>query len=113
MNRPSDLLVTHASDSRIIVVLPQHAFAVDALQATRSQLLALADSVVDGALELDFTHVDYLGSDALAVLLTVHRRAALAKGRLALRRLAPYVYELFQLTRLDTVLDVRPADAAE
>ncbi len=109
MNETSDLLLTRTTDGHTVVSLPETAMSDKNLQATRAQLIALADSVYDGELHLDFTRIGYLGSSALAVLVSVHRRIADAGGQLVLCNLAPYLEDLFRLTRLDTLLHVRSA----
>src|SRR4051794_5826938 len=57
-------------------------------------------------MELDFDDVEYLSGSMLGQLLTLHQRVRQQDGTLALVNLRPLLYELFQVTRLTTVLDV-------
>ncbi len=72
----------------------------------------LADQPGQAELRLDFGRVEYLSSAGLGKLVSVNKRVTAAGGRLVLTDLAPHLFELFQITRLDTILDVRQKDAA-
>ena len=89
--------------------LPEQALAETFLDGTRDKLLALADGVAGGELRLDFGRITCLGSTALGLLVTLHRRTDRAGGHLVLANLPPHLCDLFRLTRLDTILDVRAA----
>ena len=60
---------------------------------------------------LDFANVEFLTSAALGALVGLHKKAARLGGRLAVRNLDPVLYEIFAVTHLDRVLDVRPREA--
>jgi anti-anti-sigma factor len=53
-----------------------------------------------------FSGVRYLSSSMLAKTARVHRKAEAAGGRLALCAMAPEVYRLFQVARLDRMLNI-------
>jgi anti-sigma B factor antagonist len=55
---------------------------------------------------LDFTHVKCLNSMELGTLVTLHKRIKETGGRLTLFNLSAQVFELFALTRLDTLLGI-------
>ena len=82
----------------------------EAAQQVAEKLLKLADRLAGRTLLLSFAGVTYLTSTLLGKLMALHKRAQTAGGRLALRDLRPEVYELFQVTRLHTVLDVLPEE---
>jgi anti-anti-sigma factor len=111
MTQTSELLVTHPADGVTVVSLPEHALAEASREATREKLYALADVTRQGELRLDFAQIGYLDSSALAALVTLHRRLSQTEGNLVLEKLAPYLVELFKLTRLDTVLNIQLGDA--
>jgi len=56
---------------------------------------------------LDMGRVEYLTSTTLNALAQVHQRLRQQGGRLMVRQVRPHLFELFQATRLDAVLDVR------
>jgi anti-sigma B factor antagonist len=104
----SNLPITHTAEGFAAVWMPEFALSDARLEGTRAQLTALADGVYDGELHLDFARIGSLGSTALGVLVSLHRRIDDAGGHLVIFNLAPHLQKLFRLTRLDTVLDVRP-----
>jgi anti-anti-sigma factor len=55
---------------------------------------------------LDFSNVEYLGSLELGTLLALHKRLRATGGRLTLFNLSPLVYEVFTVTRLQTLLGI-------
>ncbi|MFM7138167.1 MAG: STAS domain-containing protein, partial [Planctomycetota bacterium] len=61
---------------------------------------------------LDFEGVELLSSAALGKLITFDRKVKTSKGRLKMCGVAPGILEVFQVTKLDKVFDIRP-DAAK
>jgi anti-anti-sigma factor len=59
-----------------------------------------------GHLLLDFTHVERLGSVELGTLIGLHQRMKACGGRLTLFNLNAEVYEVFTVTRLQTLLGI-------
>lgn len=59
---------------------------------------------------LDFSNVEFLGSLELGTLITLHKQARAAGGRLTLFNLSPQLFRVFVITRLDTLLEICQAD---
>jgi anti-anti-sigma factor len=78
-----------------------------AVEAIRGQLLDLADASRGAGLELDLRRVGFLGASALGLFVALDKRLRAGGGRLALRGVHPWLVELFAVTRLDEVLDIR------
>ena len=55
---------------------------------------------------LDFTHVEYLGSAELGTLVALHKRVKASGGQLTLFNLNAQVYEVFTVSRLQTLLGI-------
>jgi len=55
---------------------------------------------------LDFTNVEYLSSVELGTLIALHKRMKASGGRLTLFNLNAQVYEVFTVTRLQTLLGI-------
>jgi anti-sigma B factor antagonist len=64
-------------------------------------------------LVLDMGNVTYLTSSSLGMLLHLHRKLQSASGRLAISNVQPQIYEIFAVTNLVRLLDVRRAGARE
>jgi anti-sigma B factor antagonist len=77
------------------------------MQPLEHQLDLLAEQAGQGTLRLDFRWVEYLTSMVLAKLVSLHKRTKSAGGSLQIINVNAEVYELFELTRLNTILDVR------
>jgi len=75
-------------------------------------LLALVGGLKAGRLELDFGNVTYLNSTALGLLLRLRKALHARGGRLTLCHLAPQVYEVFEVTKLHTLFDIRRGEGA-
>ncbi|HET6772441.1 MAG TPA: STAS domain-containing protein [Acidimicrobiales bacterium] len=58
------------------------------------------------ALALDLSHVGFVDSSGLGVLVAIHRHAASSGGSLVLRSVPPQVQRLFEITRLADLLTV-------
>jgi anti-anti-sigma factor len=85
----------------------------DSVALLREQLDDLAGEAGGRRLVLDFCNVGFISSTALGLLIRLHRQVQAAGGRLMLRNLSYAVYEVFEVTRLVTLLNIeRPALAA-
>ena len=80
----------------------------DAVHAVGEQLSRLVEGLDPLDLVVDLEDVRFLTSTALGKLLALHKRLRAAGGRLRLTGVGDPVYEVFRVTRLHEVLDVRP-----
>ena len=58
-------------------------------------------------LHLDLGRLEYLTSTGLALFVTLHQRVRAAGARLSLHNVREPVYDLFAITHLTTILDIR------
>ncbi|MBU0717303.1 MAG: STAS domain-containing protein [Planctomycetes bacterium] len=56
---------------------------------------------------LCFKGVDHLSSAALGVLITLNKRVQEQNGVLKLSNITPQIYEVFKITRLNKLFDIR------
>jgi len=70
------------------------------------ELEGLTESLGDCHLLLDFTNVEYLSSVELATLVMLHKKVKATGGRLTLFNLNADVFEVFTVTRLQTLLGI-------
>ena len=78
-----------------------------AVQGIRDSLLALAAAQTGGTMTLDFKEVDYLGSAMLETLINMYRKLKSNGSQLILRNLQPQVYEVFEVTKLHELFEIR------
>jgi len=97
---------------RAVIRIPEDSLGAPDGVAPDQRLLRLVDELDRPHLTLDFGAVDFLSSVGLGTLLTVHKQLRSRGGRLAVVNVRPHVYEVFAVTRVTTVLDVRGQEEA-
>jgi anti-anti-sigma factor len=108
----SSFLDLNIDGDKAVVRLRGAQFGTVEREPEDAHLLASIVELRQRHLILDFSNVEYLTSLGLAMLLTLRKRLAEGGRRLAILNLQPHVYEVFSVTRLDTVFDVRQQEAA-
>ena len=84
----------------------------ETFQSIHDRLVAIALAPGHAQLILDFGNVEYISCAAIGTLVVL-RRKLLAGGRhLTLRNMRPAVHEVFTVSRLDELLDLRPEEPA-
>jgi len=110
-----DLSENGASDdflpARQLSVLPRSTSQAYPGKASLKALLnSFTGSIVASSrrskLLISFENVTELSSAALGVLITVHQRINEKDGQLRLTSIKPQIYELFTITKLDTVFAI-------
>ena len=71
------------------------------------RLFRLVDNDGKKKLLLDFANVEYLSSAALGKLITLDKKMKAQAGRMRLCNIRPGIYEVFAITRLNKVFDIR------
>jgi anti-anti-sigma factor len=106
-HRPAPLL--HARQDAgvtLATVLATHLTEANA-EGLGEELSRLAEGASPPRLRLDLARVRFLTSTVLGKLVGLHRRVRAAGGEFVLLNVAGVVYEVFEATRLNQVLDVR------
>ncbi|AMV19513.1 STAS domain-containing protein [Planctomyces sp. SH-PL14] len=78
------------------------------IQMIGNQLFGLVDEDGRKKIVLDFANVEYLSSAALGKLITMNNKVKAAKGKLRLCNIRPEILEVFTITKLNKVLDIKP-----
>jgi anti-anti-sigma factor len=102
----------NTSAERAVVLIPDGHFGTADGRSPDSNLFSLVEQLAQPEVALDFRNVYFLGSLGLTILLTLHKRLATDGRRLTVLNLQPHVYDVFAVTHLNEVLDVRPQQAA-
>jgi anti-anti-sigma factor len=71
------------------------------------QLLGLVERLKAGWMLVDMQNVAYLTSTALGLFLRLHRELHARGGHLTLCHLGPQLHEVFQVTNLHNLFDIR------
>jgi anti-sigma B factor antagonist len=101
------LEVSRTGDVSVVTFNDQKILDEAAIQELGAELLALVEQDNRKRILLDFTGVDFLSSAALGKLITFDRKLKTAQGRLKMCGLAPGILEVFQVTKLNKVFDIR------
>jgi len=77
------------------------------IQELGKELFALVEEENRQRLCLNFSNVEFLSSAALGKLITLDKKVKAAGGKLKLCNIRPEIYEVFHITRLDRLFDIR------
>lgn len=78
------------------------------LQQIGEELYPLVDQLDRRRLVLDFEPVQFLSSQAIGIVLTLHQKLSAIGGRLIVCGAGPRLMELMRITRLDRLLTIKP-----
>ena len=79
------------------------------LEAIGADLYRLVDEQDNRRLLLDFGQVQYISSQAIGIIATLHRKtAALKGGLLVLCNLSPRLFELMKIMNFDRLIPIKP-----
>jgi len=106
------LEVSKTGEVSVVTFADQKILDEVAIQELGAELFALVEHDNRRTILLDFAGVEFLSSAALGKLITFDRKLKTAKGRLKMCGLTPGILEVFQVTKLNKVFDIR-ADRAE
>ena len=76
-----------------------------------SELFGLVEQENRKCLLLNFTGVEFLSSAALGKLITLDRKVKSNKGRMKMSNIRPEILEVFQITKLNKIFDIRKDEA--
>ena len=77
------------------------------IQIIGNQLFSLVEEDGREKIVLDFSNVEYLSSAALGKLITMDKKVKSAKVKLRLCSVRPDIYEVFAITKLNKLFDMR------
>ena len=80
------------------------------IQVIGEQLFSLVDEAGRRKILLNFGNVEYLSSAALAKLITLNKKVQQMGGRLILCNIDTQIYEVFEITKLNKLFNIYPAE---
>jgi len=75
-----------------------------------SELTKMIESGGVQKMLINMENVRYLSSAVLGKLISLHKALRMRKGALKLCNIAPPIYEVFEITRLDKVFDIHESE---
>jgi anti-anti-sigma factor len=82
------------------------------IQEMGQELFQLIEEDKRGKVLLNFSSVDFLSSAALGKLITLDKKAKAHGSKLKLCNIRPEIYEVFAITKLNKLFDIRDDEAA-
>ena len=74
------------------------------------ELFALVETENRGSVLLNFADVEFLSSAALGKLITLDKKVKAAGGKLRLCNIRPQIYEVFAITKLNNLFDIKDTE---
>jgi len=103
VNEVGEVTVVHFRDQKIIEDL--------GIQELGQELFHLVEVENRKKLVLNFSAVDFLSSAALGKLITLDKKIKAQGGVLKLCNIRPEIYEVFAITRLNRLFDIKDDEA--
>ena len=104
VNQTDNVTVVRFIDRKIIDEAP--------ISELGEELFALIESEGKDAILLNFSDVEFLSSAALGKLITLDKKVKAGGGQLKLCNIRPQIYEVFAITKLNKLFDIREDEAA-
>lgn len=103
--------VTKVADVSIVKFLDKKILDEAGILELGSELFGLVEVENRKKILLSFTGVEFLSSAALGKLITLDRKVKAHKGRMKMSDIRPEILDVFQITKLDKVFDIRAGEA--
>ncbi len=81
------------------------------IQELGQELFRLVETDHQSRLLLNFSSVEFLSSAALGKLITLDKKVKAHKGKLKLSNIRPEIYEVFAITKLNKLFDIKDDEA--
>jgi len=107
MEEKSPLLVEHRGLVSVVSFLQFSVLDRAQIDKIGAELVDLVDDKDRKNILINFEGVDYLSSTMLGKLVVLHKRLVQKKGKLKLCCIKASIREVFEITHLDRVFDIR------
>jgi anti-sigma B factor antagonist len=101
------IVVSTAGPLAVVRIVDKKILDELVIQELGGEILGLIEQDGHRSLVLDFSDVEFLSSAALGKLITLDRKMKAQQGRLSLCSIRPEILEVFQITKLNKVFDIR------
>ena len=101
------LQVTEVGDVTVVRFNDQRILDANTIEELGGELFGLVEDDNLQRLLLDFTSVEFLSSAALNKLIILDKKVKASGGKLKLCSLRPEIAEIFAITRLDKLFDIK------
>ena len=102
----SHLTITDSGGVKIVEFAERQILEEIYISEIGDELYSLVEATPGIKLLTCFKNVEHLSSAALGVLITLNKKVQEQGGKLKLSDIAPRIYEVFKITRLNTRFDI-------
>ena len=106
------LEVAEVGDVTVVRFVDRKILDESNIQDMGQELFQLVEEQKRNKILLNFTSVDFLSSAALGKLITLDKKVKSHGGKLKLSNIQPDIYEVFAITKLNKLFDIRDDEAA-
>ena len=103
--------VSKVGDVTVVKFVDRKILDEAGIQELGAELFGLVEHDNRRSIVLNFSNVDFLSSASLGKLISLDRKVKAAKGRLRMSNIRPEILEVFQVTKLNKVFDIREEEA--
>jgi anti-anti-sigma factor len=105
------LKVTEIGDVTVVQFVDRKILDEANIQELGQELFGLVEDQGKRNLLLNFLNVEFLSSAALGKLITLDKKVKTHAGRLKLSNIRPEIYEVFKITKLNKLFDIKEDEA--
>jgi anti-sigma B factor antagonist len=105
------LKVTEIGDVTVVQFVDRKILDEANIQELGQELFELIEEQGKKKLLLNFLNVEFLSSAALGKLITLDKKVKTHAGRLKLSNIRPEIYEVFKITKLNKLFDIKEDEA--
>ncbi|HOF18178.1 MAG TPA: STAS domain-containing protein [Phycisphaerae bacterium] len=102
------MVITRVQGATIVLFRTASILEGPAIEQIAQTLYALVDEQACRKLVLDFRAVNFMSSQMLGVLVSLNKRSAAIKGKVVLCALRGELKKVFEITRLDRIMNFAP-----
>ena len=105
------LQVTQVNDVTVVRFVDRKILDEANIQELGQELFRLVEEDHKQKILLNFSMVEFLSSAALGKLITLHKKVKDHAGKLKLSNIRPEIYEVFAITKLNKLFDIKDDEA--
>jgi len=98
--------VEYAENATIVTPTDEKILEESDIQALQDTIVSVIEQAERINMILDFCNVQFLSSAALGLLIRISKKIYERNGQLKLCNIAPKIYEIFKITRLNQIFDI-------
>ncbi|MHC4749788.1 MAG: STAS domain-containing protein [Planctomycetota bacterium] len=102
----SKLKIEHAMETTFVTLQETHILEENQIKQLEEQIMPVVEKTGDEKLILNFANVQFMSSAFLGLLVKIHKRVSEQGGHLALCKVDPTIYKVFEITNLTKVFQI-------